>query len=137
MNKNLTLRWCLLVCSVLAASVSVLCAADDTQESKPVSFYKKVRPILQANCQGCHQPAKAKGNYVMTEFEKLFIPGETGGKPIVPGKPEESLLVKQITPTNGEAEMPKGKQPLHSIEIDVVKRWIAEGAGDDTPANAK
>jgi mono/diheme cytochrome c family protein len=34
----------------------------------PVSFYKEIRPILQANCVGCHQPAKAKGDYIMTDF---------------------------------------------------------------------
>src|SRR5215470_2039973 len=39
--------------------------------SQPVSFYKDIRPIFQANCHGCHQPAKAKGGYVMTEFQKL------------------------------------------------------------------
>src|SRR5688572_24620288 len=137
MNKNLTLRWCLWACSVLGISVSVLCAADGSQESKPVSFYKEIRPIFQANCQGCHQPAKAKGDYIMTEFEKLLTPGETGDKPVVAGKPEESFLIKQITPTNGEAEMPKGKPPLHNVEIELVKRWIEEGALDDTPPNAK
>ena len=104
---------------------------------KPVSFYTQIRPIFQANCQGCHQPAKAKGDYVMTEFDQLLKAGKSGDKPIVSGKPVESFLLQQITPTNGEAEMPKGKPPLHEVEIELVKRWIAEGAQDDTPANAK
>ena len=105
--------------------------------AKPISFYTQIRPIFQANCQGCHQPAKAKGDYVMTEFERLLKAGESGDKPIVAGKPGESLLLKQITPANGEAEMPKGKPPLHEVEIELVKQWIVEGAHDDTPANAK
>ncbi|HUR46563.1 MAG TPA: DUF1549 domain-containing protein [Candidatus Saccharimonadales bacterium] len=37
----------------------------------------------------------------------------------------------------GEAEMPKGKPPLLDGEIELVRRWIAEGANDDTPANAR
>ncbi|MBI2949450.1 MAG: DUF1549 domain-containing protein [Verrucomicrobia bacterium] len=102
-----------------------------------VSFYKQIRPILQANCQGCHQPAKAKGGYVMTEFERLLAPGDSGEKPVVSGKPEASHLLKQITPVKGEAEMPKGKPPLTEPEIDLVRRWIAEGAKDDTPPNAR
>ena len=105
--------------------------------AKPVSYYTQIRPIFQANCQGCHQPAKAKGDYVMTEFAELLKPGESGGRPIVAGKPGESLLLKQVTPEKGEAEMPKGKAPLHELEIALVKRWITEGAIDDTPANAK
>src|SRR5437870_4821099 len=92
-----------------------------------VSFYKQIRPILQANCEGCHQPAKAKGGFVMTEFERLFTPGDSAEKPIVAGKPEASHLVKQITPVKGEAEMPKGKSPLPDYEIELIRRWIAEG----------
>ena len=103
----------------------------------PVSYWKSIRPIFQAQCQGCHQPAKAKGGYVMTEYEKLLAAGDSKEAPIVPGKPDGSLLVKQIVPKNGEAEMPKGKPPLHAIEINLIKAWIAEGAKDDTPANAR
>lgn len=108
--------------------------ASSSDVGKPVSFHSQIRPILQASCQGCHQPAKAKGGYVITDFERLLRPGDGGEQPIVPGKPEASFLVKQISPVNGEAEMPKGKSPLHDFEIKLICRWIAEGATDDTPA---
>jgi WD40 repeat protein/mono/diheme cytochrome c family protein len=113
---------------------------EATDDSKPVSYFKKIRPIFQANCQGCHQPAKAKGGYVMTDFEKLLRGGESaenGEHAVVPKDPAKSLLVQQITPTNGEAEMPPKKKPLHDMEIALIRRWVAEGAIDDTPANAK
>lgn len=103
----------------------------------PVSFYHDVRPIFQANCQGCHQPSKAKGGYVMTSFEKMLKGGEKDGVAIIPGNVSQGALLEQITPQNGEAEMPKGKPPLPAHEIELVKRWIAEGAKDDTPADAK
>jgi len=73
----------------------------------------------------------------MTDFERMFAPGDTGEKPIVASKPEASLIIKQITPVKGEAEMPKGKPPLAEHEIDLVRRWIAQGASDDTPPNAR
>ncbi len=101
-----------------------------------VSFNRQIRPIFQAQCQGCHQPAKAKGEYVMTEFTRLLKPGKSGEAPVVAGKPEGSHLLAQITPKNGEADMPKGKPPLNEREIELVRRWIAEGAADDTPPNA-
>jgi WD40 repeat protein/mono/diheme cytochrome c family protein len=125
---------------LLSAALWPLSAAVEKQEAEPikaVSFYKQIRPILQANCQGCHQPAKAKGGYVMTEFERMLAPGDSGEKPVVAGKPEASLLVKQITPVKGEAEMPKGQAPLAEHEIDLLRRWITEGASDDTPPNAR
>src|SRR5262245_778101 len=40
-----------------------------------VSYYEQVRPILVANCQGCHQPANASGGYVMMPFDKLLAGG--------------------------------------------------------------
>ena len=103
-----------------------------------VSYYKQIRPILQAHCQGCHQPAKAKGGYVMTEFKGLLAGGDDEGLAVVPGKPAKSALLALIIPdTDGETEMPKGKKPLHSAEIELIKTWIAEGAKDDTPASAQ
>ncbi len=127
----------------LAAWVSCfLSAATVVAQEKPaegngkVSYYKQVRPIFQANCQGCHQPAKAGGKYVMTDFKQLLGQGESGEKAIVTGKPDDSYLVKLITPKDGKAEMPRGKSPIHAQEIETIRKWIAEGATDDTPANA-
>ena len=42
--------------------------------------------------------------------------------------------VEQITPEDGKAEMPKDKPPLAAAEIELVRKWIAQGAVDDTPA---
>ena len=131
--------------ALFATSPAAFSAAPPKKEeaedpNAAVSYYKKVRPVLQAQCQGCHQPAKAKGGYVMTDFVRLLKGGddaEKEGAAIVPGQPDKSHLVKQITPVNGEAEMPPKKKPLHEIEIALIKRWIAEGAKDDTPENAK
>ena len=96
-------------------------AAESATTNKPVSYYKDIRPILQANCQGCHQPAKPKGGYVLTDYDRLIQPGDSKDKPIVSGQPEASLFVKQITPAKGEAEMPKGKPPLHALEIEMIR----------------
>ena len=106
-------------------------------KAAPISYYKQVRPIFQANCQGCHQPAKTAGGYVMTSFEKLVAAGESKLPAIVPKDPEESHLIAQITPDGGKAEMPKDRPPLNKVEIDLVRNWIAQGAIDDTPPAAR
>ena len=132
-----------LVRSLLVFPVLMLpamAAEDKDDPNAPVSYFKKIRPIFQAHCHGCHQPAKAKGGYVMTDHGKLLEGGddaaEAGKKAIVTGKPDESHLVQQIIPKDGKAEMPPKKAPLHETEIALIKRWVAEGAKDDTPANA-
>jgi mono/diheme cytochrome c family protein len=77
-----------------------------------VSYYTQVRPIFQARCQGCHQPAKAGGDYVMTAFDRLVAGGESDMPAVVPHRPEESYLLEQVTPVEGEAAMPQGKDAL-------------------------
>lgn len=122
---------------LLAAAASAAPKKEETIDpSKPVSFYKHIRPILQANCTGCHQPAKAKGDYIMTDFAKLLAGGEEGSA-IVPGKPEESNLLKVSMPNaEGKVEMPPKGDPLHESQVALIKKWITEGAKDDTPASA-
>jgi WD40 repeat protein/mono/diheme cytochrome c family protein len=112
-------------------------AADPVKSLDKVSYYNQVRPIFQAQCQGCHQPAKPGGGYVMTTFEQLVSGGKSKEKAIVPKKAADSHLIDQITPSAGKAEMPKGKPPLTPAELEVVTKWIDQGAIDDTPANAK
>ena len=120
------------------ATLSAAPAKEETFDpNKPVSYYKQIRPIFQGQCNGCHQPAKAKGDYIMTEFQRLLKGGENSPA-IVPGKAEESHLVKLITPdAKGKADMPQKADPLHDTQIALIKRWIAEGAKDDTPASAR
>ena len=107
----------------------------------PVSYFKRIRPIFQAECQGCHQPAKANGGYVMSDFAKLLEGRrrmhQGHGRRSSPKEPDKSFLIEQITPANGSAEMPKKKSPLSSADIQLIRRWIAEGAIDDTPPNAR
>jgi len=111
--------------------------ADAADAPVPVSFFRDVRPILQAHCQGCHQPAKPEGGYVMTEAARLRDAGDSGVPGVVPGTPAASHLISQITPdAAGHAEMPKGAAPLAAADIATLTRWIAEGAQDDTPTSA-
>jgi WD40 repeat protein len=124
----------------LAFLVAVNSSAVESKEVKPaakVSYYRDVRPILQANCQGCHQPAKSKGGYVMTDFKRLLAGGEDEGAAIVPKHPEQSSILKMVTPQDGEVRMPKGKTPLVETEVALISSWIQQGAEDDTPADAK
>ena len=128
----------LLPTAILALLVTHPVLADEQPEGdQPVSYFKQIRPIFQSHCQGCHQPAKQGGEYVMTVFEKLLGGGESEEAAVVPGKPSESYLLGQITPVDGEAEMPKGKDPLSVNEIELISQWISEGAEDDTPASAR
>jgi mono/diheme cytochrome c family protein len=100
----------------------------------PVSFYKQVLPILQRKCQGCHQPAKMNGKLMLTSYESI-LKGGSAGEGFVPGKPEESELVEQIS--GPKPAMPSNSPPLPADEVALITRWVAQGAKDDTPPRAK
>ena len=117
----------------------VAAATDGRSEEagSAVSYYSQIRPIFQAQCHGCHQPAKSRGGYVMTDFAALLKGGDSKNKAIIPGNPDHSHLVELITPVDGEAEMPQKGDPLSDAEIEWIRSWIAQGAQDDTPANVR
>lgn len=134
----------LLVAMSLGVSPFGACADDlpelgEAMETDPggVSFFRDIRPIFQAHCQGCHQPAKAGGDYVMTIHQSLLEGGESGESAIVPGKSGDSYLMGQITPDNGVASMPQGSDPLGDDQIALIARWIDEGAVDDSPTSTQ
>jgi WD40 repeat protein len=121
--------FCLLMTLCLSSAPAAEPAAD-------LSFFKDVLPILrQKNCTGCHQPAKRGGEYVMTDFASLLKGGESSEAAVVPGHPEKSYLIEQITPSDGKAGMPKDSPPLTDTEIATIRKWIEQGAKDDTPAS--
>ena len=118
------------------------CDAQEKKKDAPlpdtISYYKDVRPLLQQHCQGCHQPAMAKGGYVMTSYPDLFKKTENDLVGIVPGKLAQSELYQQIIPKKeGKVAMPRGKDPLTAREVALIGKWIEQGAKDDTPASAK
>lgn len=123
----------------LASIPTFTAAFDGKNEPIPetVSFTKDVRPILNQNCQGCHQPAKAQGGYILTDYASLLKPGETGKAIIVAGKPAESFFYDEIAIKNGQHEMPKNRDALTQRQLKVIEKWIVQGAKDDTPPAAK
>jgi WD40 repeat protein/mono/diheme cytochrome c family protein len=110
----------------------------DKKEPDQVSYYKHVRPIFQQHCQGCHQPAKAEGEFIMTSHAALFKGGMHHDAGIVPGNADKSAIAQLIVPQKGKPpEMPRGKDPLSDFDVRLIRKWITQGAKDDTPASAR
>jgi WD40 repeat protein len=104
-------------------------AADD----KPVSFARDVQPIFAKACVACHKPEKKKGKLDLTTYAAAMAGGEEG-KAVVPGDPAKSSLIEQIVPHGGEKPaMPEKGEPLSAADVAVVRKWIEQGAKDDTP----
>lgn len=112
-----------------------IATAQQQQSDHKISFAKQIQPIFQAHCQGCHQPARKQGRYLMTDFATLLKGGESEEPAIVPGKPEASYLLEQIQVVDGKASMPPNAPPLAASEIELIEQWIAQGAENDSVAS--
>jgi WD40 repeat protein len=74
----------------------------------------------------------------MTSHADLLKKGDHDRAGVAPGQPGQSFLLEQITAQGGKKPaMPKGQNPLLDSQVALLRRWIAEGAKDDTPHNAR
>lgn len=90
-------------------------------------FEQKVRPVLVDNCYTCHSAnTNAKGGLRVDDFKGLTDGGNSGAA-VVPGKPEESLLIQAVSHKNDDLKMPPNKQ-LSPEEIADLTKWIQQGA---------
>ena len=90
-------------------------------------FEKKVRPILVDNCYNCHSAnTNAKGGLRVDDRNGL-LQGGNSGPAVVPGHPEDSLLLKAVDGSDEDRKMPP-KKTLSAEQTADLKRWIAEGA---------
>ena len=105
-----------------------LAAAGQAQPPAPVDYYRDVRPILTVHCYRCHSADTAKGKLRLDVREAAFKGGGSGDLAIVKGKGAESLLVKLVSSKDPEERMPSKAPALSAAEIDVLRRWIDQGA---------
>jgi hypothetical protein len=109
-------------------------AAAPAADPQAVAFFEKnVRPVLAAHCFKCHDAKKKRGNLRLDSRAALLIGGDRGPA-IVPGEPEQSLLVKAVGHAEEGLKMPpSGKLPKELIAD--LTQWVRLGApwpGGDT-----
>ncbi|RMF42513.1 MAG: DUF1553 domain-containing protein [Planctomycetota bacterium] len=93
------------------------------ESAEPDALFAQVASILQRRCLGCHNDHDRKGDFSIQSgkgiFESAFV---------VPNDSSSSYLLEVVIPENGQAQMPKDESPLTTEEIDVLRRWIEQGA---------
>jgi len=107
----------------------LLQAPADPAEPSPEDlqfFETRIRPVLVENCQKCHGPTKQWAGLRLDSRAAQLTGGDTGPA-IVPGKPEESLLIKAVKQEDEAFKMPPEGR-LTERQIADLEQWIAKGA---------
>jgi len=123
--QALTRNKLLLVISFLMIAAMVFhCGTNQ----KPVDFTTEVKPILNKHCISCHGGVRQKGGFSVLFREEALAKTKSGKFAIVPGDPEHSEMIRRITLSDPEDRMPYKHDPLNKEDIDILRRWIKQGA---------
>jgi hypothetical protein len=86
-----------------------------------------VQSLLKNRCGSCHGEQKQKGGVQMVPLDTLFQ-GDARDWVVVPGKPDESELLRRVMlPAGHEDVMPPKERPLTAEEVKMIRDWIAGG----------
>ena len=88
-----------------------------------VDFVGDIAPLLQRRCLSCHNEQDRKGDFSLQTAESAREDGY-----VVPGDAMASHLLEVISIRDGKSQMPKNSDPLQAEQIQLIRKWIDEGA---------
>jgi hypothetical protein len=121
-----------LLARIVPVAFLAACFGPATRADVPrVEFNRQIRPLLSDRCFRCHGPdARQRKADLRLDVETAAKARRDGDPAIVPGKPDESELIRRVTSEDEAERMPPpgAGKPLTREEISLLRRWIAEGA---------
>ena len=125
-------------CMAMGAIVTASLSAADMGPEQRAFFESKIRPVLVKQCYECHSAgAKKVGGKLLLDSPAEMFGGGESGPALIPGKPDESLIIQALR--YDDLEMPPKKRLPESVVNDFVT-WVKMGAPDpraDGPKTAK
>ncbi len=117
---------------MLAVCLLILALDARAQERSPSNpdddlrfFESRVRPLLVQRCYECHGAKKQEGELRLDSYAAILRGGASGAA-VVPGRPDESLLLAAVGYQNDDLRMPP-KAKLPDAEIAILREWTARG----------
>lgn len=113
----------------LAMLLAGMDGGDRPDDPRAAFFVEEVRPILVEHCMRCHNPSRLKrsGQLDQTNIAGI-LKGGVSGPAVLPGKPDESLLITAVRWEDPDLQMPAGKEKLADEQIAALEKWVEDGA---------
>nr|WP_299388070.1 PSD1 and planctomycete cytochrome C domain-containing protein [Allomuricauda sp.] len=93
-----------------------------------VNFSAEIKPILNKHCISCHGGVKKNAGFSLLFEEEAFANTESGKPAIIPGNAAGSEFIKRLKEEDPELRMPYEKPKLSDEEIDLLTKWVNQGA---------
>jgi Protein of unknown function (DUF1553)/Protein of unknown function (DUF1549)/Concanavalin A-like lectin/glucanases superfamily/Planctomycete cytochrome C len=122
-------NWALTLTLTVSALPMFTCLAQTNQ--RPVDFQRDIRPILSDKCFTCHGPdEKQRASELRLDLRQSVFEKRDGMVAVVPGDTATSELIARVISTDVKRRMPppESQRELSESEVELLKRWVAEGA---------
>lgn len=113
---------------VRIALTGLLLVSAPAAPAAEISFSRDIQPILAKRCYACHGPADQESGLAFHERVRAVAPADSGDIAIVPHDPNASALIHRVSAHDESIRMPPEGAPLTEPQIELLTRWIAEGA---------
>ena len=101
---------------------------NSLRPKKKISYTADVKPILNSKCISCHGGVKKNGGLSFLFRDEAIAVTQSGKPAIIPGSAKKSELIKRLHETDLEERMPYRKPKLSDKEIEILTKWIDQGA---------
>ena len=126
-HKKILLTFSIVI--VIAASAFIISA-----NHSEIDFNTQVKPILNKNCITCHGGVRRQADFSLLFRSEALKKTKSGKYAIVPGHADRSEMIRRIKLNDPEERMPYKHTPLKNEEIEILTRWINQGAKWDRSA---
>lgn len=110
------------------AIVCLLLLLTCQAKAEEVDFNRDIAPILKTRCWDCHGEDDQQSGLRLDRRADMLRGGDSGLAAIVPGQPNKSYLIEVVKHLDQKRKMPPDEDMLPAKEIDLLTRWIKEGA---------
>ena len=97
-------------------------------ERRRIDFSTQIQPLLRRHCQRCHGEKHDEGGLRLNQRDDAMGEADSGVPIVVPGHAAKSLLMSRVINADAGELMPLDGEPLSQQEVDLLRRWIDEGA---------
>src|SRR3984885_15058818 len=108
---------------IIAASAFIISAHNSS-----IDFNTQVKPILNKNCITCHGGVRRQADFSLLFRSEALKKTKSGKYAIVPGHADKSEMIRRIKLNDPDERMPFKHTPLKNEEIDILTKWINQGA---------
>jgi WD40 repeat protein len=128
-------RGSLVLLALLGASAALPARAADPKKAAKVTYDEHVLPILRDKCNGCHNQDKKRGGLIVSSYTGLMA-GGSSGEVVKPGDPDNSRIYL-LAAHKQEPFMPPKSAALPAETLEVLRKWIADGALENAGSKAR